>query len=176
MKYLATIFVTFILTLVIFKQCSKKEVNQTVITKTKYVIDSLKTITYHDTIDKIKTKYRVITDSIRYDVFDTSWGILRKYVKICDSINEPVSDAELQSVVSRRLVRYCECNDLNSVYQRRRQTDSLIIVNYGLIDANQTGQIAAYEREMAAKNKAIRKRRAVNRVIGLVGIGLILLK
>lgn len=154
-----------------YKGCNQQEVKPTVITTIKWKIDSLKGITYHDTINSIKTKYRFIIDSIPYNVFDTSWGILRRYVNVCDSINEPISDEELQSVVSRRLVRYCECNDLNCIYQRRRQTDSLIIVNQDtliMIVENENRKIVK-----AAAKETRRKRLWKAAAIALTGLILI---
>lgn len=154
-----------------YKGCNQNEVKPTVITQIKWKIDSLKGITYHDTIFKIQTKYRRITDSIPYNVFDTSWRILRKYSSICDSVDGSISDAELQSLVSRKLVGYCECNDLNRVYQSRRQTDSLIIVNQDTL-------ISIVERENRKIVKATAKETRRKRVwkaaaIGLTGLILI---
>jgi hypothetical protein len=136
------------------------------------VITKLKTITYHDTITRVKTKYRIITDSVRYNDYDSSWHILKRYTGLCDSIREPLSDAELQSMVAKRLIGYCECRELNGIYQNRRQTDSLIIVNYSLLDdisqAKLSQCITEQEKTVKAATKQTRRKRLYKAVTAIM--------
>jgi hypothetical protein len=136
------------------------------------VITKLKTITYHDTITQVKTKYRIITDSVRFNDYDTSWHILKRYADLCDSVHEPISDAELQSLVSRRLIGYCECRELNGIYQNRRTTDSLIIANYTLLDDISQAKLSQCITEQGKTVKAAAKNNKRKKLWKLVSIGL----
>jgi hypothetical protein len=140
-----------------FRGCGMEPIKTDKSDSIRAVITKLKTITYHDTIYKIQTKYRRIVDSIQFNHYDSSWNILRQYTALCDTHEKGISDPELQSLVSRRLVRYCECNDLNRIYQNRRGTDSLIIANYTTLDSVSQLYLADCRRDLKNTVKSVKK-------------------
>jgi len=171
---IASLFACFIMA---YKGCNQP-VNVDKSDSIRAVITKLKTITYHDTIYKIQTKYRRIVDSIQFNHYDSSWNILRQYTALCDTHEKGISNAQLQSLVSRRLVRYCECNDLNRIYQNRRGTDSLIIANYTTLDSVSQLYLADCRRDLKNTVKSLKKEVKRKRIykaaaiIGAIGLGL----